>query len=279
MLKLLERNIASVERRLVLLAPPGAAFSEVFRNVTIDSTRHEQLVREMQAVRGAIYLDEGNVKHHQLSADGRHQTPEDERSWHLLWTDGGGHVTSCAWYLEHENTTSIRNLRVRNCPLAGVEEWRDKLHGAVESEIARARRDGLRYAEVGGWAVSKARRCTSEGLVLALAAYGLCRMLGGALGITTANVTHSSSSILRRLGGSHLEFNGTPMPAYFDPKYDTKIELLRFDSRRPSAKYAGMIEMLKAKLANVSVIANADDIVAAHQYQILNRLQQPVFAA
>jgi hypothetical protein len=280
MLKLLERNIASVERRLVLLAPSGAASSRAFKNVTVDSTQHSRLVREMQAVRGAIYLDEGNLKHHQLSVDGRHQTPEDERSWHLLWTDSSGHVSSCAWYLEHENTTSIRDLRVRTCPLAAEDEWRDKLHGAVASEIAQARRDGLRYAEVGGWAVSKARRCTSEGLVLALAAYGLCRMLGGALGITTANVTHASSSILRRLGGSHLEFNGMRMPAYFDPKYNTQIELLRFDSRRPSAKYAGMIDMLKTKLANASVIASSDHMEpAVHRYHASNRLQQPIFAA
>jgi hypothetical protein len=276
-LKLLERNISSIERRLLLLAPPHAIIPEAFINVTFDSERHNHLVHEMQAVRGAIYLDEGNVRHDQLSADGRHQTPEDENSWHLLWKDSSGQVSSCAWYLEHENTTSMHNLRVRHCPLAATEEWREKLQGAVESEIARARRHGLRYAEVGGWAVSKARRCSSEGLVLALAAYGLCRMLGGALGITTANVTHSSSSILRRLGGSYLEFEGTPMPAYFDPSYNTRIELLRFDSRRPSGKYVGLIEMLKSRLAEVPVFATAVDV--PHQDHVLSGFPQSLFAA
>ena len=105
--------------------------------------------------------------------------------------------------------------------------------------------------------MSKDRRCTSEGLVLALAAYGLCRMLGGAIGITTANVTHSSSSILRRLGGSHLEFDGTRMPTYFDSNYNTNIELLRFDSRRPNPKYAGLVDMLPTKLSTVSVVAGS----------------------
>jgi len=278
-IKLLERNIASVEQRLVLLAPPQAALPDSFTNVTFDSDLHTQLVGEVQAVRGAIYLNEGNVKHHQLSADGRHQTPEDERSWHLLWTDGGGHVSSCAWYLEHANTTSVRNLRVRHCPLTGLDDWRDKLYGAVESEIARARRANLRYAEVGGWAVSKDRRCTSEGLVLALAAYGLCRMLGGALGITTANVTHASSSILRRLGGSYLEFDGVRMPTYFDQGYNTQIELLRFDSRRPSAKYATLVDMLKMKLASVSVIANSVDVVDDDAHVQPAMMVEPLFAA
>ncbi|HET9215868.1 MAG TPA: hypothetical protein VFR18_02750 [Terriglobia bacterium] len=255
MLRLLERNIATVDRRLVLVAPPNAVVPDSFTRLTIDPERHRQLVAEMQRVRGGIYLDGGYVTPGQLSADGLHQTPEDEGSWHLLMTDDGGRVSSCAWYLEHENTTSLQHLRVRNCPLARSGEWHDRLFGAVASEVARARRAGLRYAEVGGWAVSRHRRCTSEGLVLALAAYGLCRMLGGALGITTANVTHASSSILRRLGGSYLEFQGTSIPAYFDPHYNTTIELLRFDSRRPSAKYAGLIELLRGKLAQVPVFS------------------------
>jgi hypothetical protein len=258
MLKALERSVLSVDRRLVLLAPHHATdrLADRFANVTYDSGRRDGFVKQMQALRGSVYLQEGNLKADQLSPDGRHETAEDDRSWHLLWRDGTGTVTSCAWYLEHEDASSMRDLRVRHCPLVDAPEWRDPLRQAVESELGRAEREGLRYAEVGGWAVSKARRCTSEGLVLALAAYGLCRVLGDALGITTANVKHSSSSILRRLGGSYLEFGGVALPAYFDRQYNATIELLRFDSRRPSAKYAGFIEMLGDRLKHVCVVAD-----------------------
>ena len=256
MLRLLERNIASVENRLVLLAPPEAEVPSHFRNVTHDFMQHRSLVREMQRLRGTVYLEEGNVRHDQLTADGLHQTPEDAKSWHLLMTDGQGGVSSCAWYMEHENTASIENLRIRNCPLARVDNWSDHLKSAVEAELAKARRHRLRYAEVGGWAVSKQRRCTSEGLVLALGAYGLCRTLGGALGITTANVKHSSSSILRRLGGSYLDAGGKTIPAYFDHRYNAEIEILRFDSRRPAGKYAGLVDMLRQRLSNVPVFAS-----------------------
>jgi hypothetical protein len=127
--------------------------------------------------------------------------------------------------------------------------------GAVESEIARARRDYLHYAEVGGWAVAKESRCTSEGLVLALAGFSLGRLCGGCLGITTATVRHYSSSILRRLGGSRLEIDGATVPPYYDSKYDCHMELLRFDSRRPDAKYNRLITSLTDKLAGVLVIA------------------------
>jgi hypothetical protein len=166
-----------------------------------------------------------------------------------------GRVSSCAWYLEHDETAQFENLRVRNCPLVRAGRWREKLYRAVESELQRARQNGLRYAEVGGWAVAKASRCTSEGLLLALAAYSLGRSFGGALGLTTATVRHSSSTILRRLGGSLLEFGGSIVPPYYDPKYQCEMELLRFDSRKPSAKYGGLIELLGGRLQNVSVVA------------------------
>jgi hypothetical protein len=260
MLKLLERNVTCVEKRLVLVAPPGAMVPDLFKNVDVDSARHARLIGQMQEVRGGIYLDGGYLTPQQLSSEGLHRTPEDEQSWHLLMTDASGHVSSCAWYLQHENTASIENLRVRSSPLAHAAEWKDKLYAAVESEIARARRAGLRYAEVGGWAVSKERRCSSEGLVLALAAYGVCRALGGALGITTANVTHASSAILRRLGGSYLEAGGATLPAYFDPRYNTMIELLRFDSRRPCRKYGFLVDLLQSRLARVPLVVRPQSV-------------------
>ena len=255
MLRLLERNIASIGERLVLLAPPDTELPEYFRNVTIDSSRRRELVAEMQRLRGSIYLHDGALQSEQLSADGAHQTPEDLRSWHLLMLDKQQRVSSCVWYLEHENTISPDQLRVKNCPLGRQDGWNTKLSDAVESELSRARNARLRYAEVGGWAVSKRSRCTSEGLLLALGAYSLGRVLGGALGITTATTRHSSSTILRRLGGSPLEVGGLHLPSYYDSKYACEMELLRFDSRRVDTKYVGLVEMLRHKLEHVSVIA------------------------
>jgi hypothetical protein len=277
MLRLLERNIASVEERLVLLAPPHMPVPDSFRNVTVDSARHKQLLREMQHLRGSIYLQDGAVDREQLSRDGLHRTPEDDRSWHLLMLNKDRRVSSCAWYMEHDDTARFEQLRVRNCPLARVEGWREKLWHAVESELARARQHRLRYAEVGGWAVAKESRCTSEGLLLALAAYSLGRTLGGALGLTTATVRHSSSTILKRLGGAYLEADGAAVPSYYDPKYKCEMELLRFDSRRPNTKYASLIERLGSKLANVSVVAST--ALAMPGYDSLVGVPQPQFAA
>ena len=252
MLTLLERTIGSLDKRLVLLAPQSSV-PAFFKNVITDSGRHQRLVREMQKLRGSIYLNDGAVAREQLSPEGLHETDEDEKSWHLLMVDGRQRVTGCAWYLEHASSARVDDLRVRTSPLARMAEWRDQLWRGVESELARARREHMRYAEVGGWAVAKHSSCTSEGLVLALAGYSLGRLRGGCLGITTATVRHCSSTILRRLGGAPLEADGEPVPSYYDPRYKCEMEILRFDSRKPSAKFGGLIDSLRDKMASVPV--------------------------
>ncbi len=255
MLKLLERSVASIGERMILLAPPNAYGHEFFRNVEVNVPLRSALVRQMQRLRGGIYLQDGAISQQQLIG-GRHQTPEDEKSWHLLMLDRQQQVTSCVWYMEHDSMASVDSLRARNCPLAVQAGWSERFFDAVGGELARARRLGMRFAEVGGWAVAPEHRCKSEGLLLALAAYSLGRISGGALGLTTATVRHASSTILQRLGGSHLTSADGPVPAYFDPRYNCEMELLRFDSRRPATKFASLIDSLKDRLSIVQVVAS-----------------------
>jgi hypothetical protein len=255
-LKLLERTISSLDERLILLAPT-ARVPGFFENVEQDAVGHRRLVREMQRLRGKIYLKDGALDRTQLTLDGLHETAEDNKSWHLLMVDSRRRVTGCAWYLEHSSSVGVDDLRVRHTPLARSAEWRGKLWKGVQSELKRARREQLRYAEVGGWAVSEKSRCTSEGLVLALAGYSLGRICGGCLGITTATVRHCSSSILRRLGGAPLAADGAPVPSYFDPRYGCEMEILRFDSRRPNPKFNSLIERLRERMASVPILAPA----------------------
>lgn len=266
--KLLHRSIAGVENRLLLLAPPHVSMPRAFEQVDVDEDRHAGLLGDVQRLRGRLYLQDGAIERHQLAADGRHQTPEDEKSWHLLMLDKVGRVAACVWYMAHEADVPAARLRVRHSPLARHPIWRDALWGAVESELAQARREGLGYAEVGGWAVTESSRCTSEGLVLALAGYSFGRLLGGTLGMTTATVRHCSSTILRRLGGTDLRLGDRTIPPYHDPQYNCEMELLRFDSRHPSPKYAALVEMLKEKLSDVLVVARHDHRSAEAEYRL-----------
>jgi len=258
MLKALERNIASVDNRIVLLAPSMDSVDDVFRNVEVDAPRHGQLLRNVQKLRGSICLKDGAIHARQLTRDGLHRTPEDEKGWHLLLLNQQQQVSACALYLEHDNTVAFERLRVRECPLAENEDWHPRLVNAIQSELARARRDGLQFVELGGWAVSEQSRGTVDPLALALAVYAFSRRCGGALGMTTATFRHCSGTILKRLGGSRFEVDGVALPPYYDPKYECIMELLRFDSRRPNPKYIRLIDQIRSKLANILVIARPD---------------------
>jgi hypothetical protein len=258
MLKALERDIVSMDERVVLLAPSAASAGEIFQNVDVDGRRHERFVRDVQKFRGGIYLKDGAIQSEQLSYDGLHQTPEDEKAWHMLLLDTKHQVKACALYLEHDSAVSFEELRVRRCPLAENEEWRLKLRKAIQAELARARRDRLDFVELGGWAVSEESRGTAGPLALALAVYGFSRRCGGALGMTTATHRHCSSTILKRLGGSRFEVDGATLPPYFDPRYRCMMEILRFDSRFPNPKYGHLIEEARKKVARVLVIARPD---------------------
>jgi hypothetical protein len=263
MLKLLERSIATLEERLVVVAPARAVVPSSFADVRVESSERRYFVREAQRLRGSVYLRDGAIQEHQLTPDGLHQTPEDDRSWHLLMTDGARKVTACIWLMELSEDASFQDLRVRNSPLAFDNEWRPKLWYAVESDLARARAEDVPYAEVGGWAVAEGSPCT-DGLLMALAAYSLARTLDGALAMTTATARHSSSAILRRLGGESLKAKGEEIPAYFDPHYGCTMEILRFDSKRPQKRFESLVHRLWSKLTEVPTVTAISVPMAAN---------------
>jgi hypothetical protein len=282
MLKTLERNLSSVDSRIVLVAPSERSVSDFFDNVQVESKSHDTAIGDIQRFRGDIYLQDGAVQRSQLTADGRHETPEDYKAWHMLLYNKEQKLTACALYHEHENTIEPEELRVRHCPLATHAEWASTLWKAVGGEIARARRERLAFAELGGWAVAPESRRTSGPLTMALAVYGFSRRHGGALGMTTATVRHCSAVILQRLGGSRFEVDGATLPPYYDPRYDCMMEMLRFDSRHPNPKYLWLIDQLRDKLTQVQVITRPAQALAAasfEAFQTSQALPRPMFAA
>ena len=59
MLRVLERNIASFDERIVLVAPSAESASAFFKNVDVDSSRRAELIQDVQRLRGEIYLQDG----------------------------------------------------------------------------------------------------------------------------------------------------------------------------------------------------------------------------
>jgi len=251
-------HITSSQTQLVILPPADSPAREIFENVKLDSCRYDELLAAMQHLRGQVYLRDGAIQAGQLAPDGRHELAEDQRSWHILLLDNGGRVGGCLRYVEAEAMARFDQLWIHQCALARCPVWGTKFRRAVEMEMARARRKGFGFGEVGGWAVREDRRRTIDPLRMVLAACGLFRRLGGCAGLATATVRHGSASILRRIGLTSLSADGLEIPSYYDPRYRCHMEALRFDSEFPSPRYAAAIDELSHRMETAPVICRGE---------------------
>ena len=241
-------------RRFVLLAPPHVDTPRTFSTAYRDSGEHSRLLAEAQRLRGRVYLADGAIEPWQLTPNGRHLQAADHRSFHLLSLDEADRVVACTRYLAHSNAVGFSQLGVCHTPLSEDRNSRPVLQQAVEGELARARRLGYWYVEMGGWAIAEHLRCTTEAVRMVVTIYALARLMGGALGISTVTKRHGSSSILRRLGGSPLASEDQEATTYYDPHYQCEMEILRFDSDRPSDNYEGAVQRCQNVLARTPVI-------------------------
>jgi hypothetical protein len=247
-------NAESAPKRLVVLAPVNCEVPDSFIRVEENLERHQSLLAQMQALRGARYLKDGAITPLQLSVDGRHRVAVDEKSWHLLAVNSAGSVCGGARCRQTSNRIVFSDLGISASPLAQSDVWGMKLRAAVETDLELARRKDVAYMEFGGWAVAEESCCTTEALRIALGVYSLSRSLGGCVGITAATRRHHSSSILRRIGGRPLAIDGVELPPYYDPQYDCEMEMLRFESEFPNPRYDIWIEEIRAHLLTAPVV-------------------------
>jgi hypothetical protein len=237
----------NTRRRIVLLAPRAAALPGARCRILPDR-RYVSLIGDMQRLRGRLYLQDGAITAAQLTRDGRHVQDADSQAWHLLLVEDRDTVCGCARYLSHSPTVRFTHLGVSRSALAFSDRWGLPFRLAVEEELARARREGLAYVEVGGWALREDLRFGGDALRIAMASYGLAFLLGGCLGISTVTHRHCSAAILRRIGGRSLACGEVELPSYFDPAYGCRMEVLRFDSRQLNPRYLVMAKEIGACL-------------------------------
>jgi hypothetical protein len=240
-------------RSLVLLAPPQARVPASFTSVLHDPQHHALLLRQAQTLRGSVYLEDDAIDQSHLT-NGRHIVRSDSKSWHLLVMDEDRQVCACTRYHHHPAGVEFSRLTAAESSLACCPEWGHKVRAAVEEELALSRSLDLPFVEIGGWALAHEIRGSVEALRMVLAAYAFFRILGGAVGLATATVRHSSASILRRIGGRPLQHKGLTVPSYQDPQYHCSMEMLRFYSWAPNPRYDSWIREISSEIRDVPVI-------------------------
>jgi hypothetical protein len=64
----------------------------------------------------------------------------------------------------HQDNVEFSDLMVSHSALAKSDRWGSALRETVEAQIATARRRNVRFAEIGGWAIARDLRCTTEAI-------------------------------------------------------------------------------------------------------------------
>jgi hypothetical protein len=164
---------------MILLAPAGACLKPFSGPVTLSDRAHSALIAEMQRLRGEIYLNDGAIQPSELTA-GRHVSPCDEESWHLLTARADGVIVGCVRLLRHPNTVRCHQLRVSDAPVAHSNDWATGFASSIHSELETARRFNFSYMEIGGWALAPELRGSPEALHTVLSIYALAQLQGGA---------------------------------------------------------------------------------------------------
>jgi hypothetical protein len=202
-------------------------------------------------------MQDGAIQSSDLVADDRHVQAADNQAWHLLTLDENEAVVACIRYFAHEASVKFSELSVASSHIAQSAEFGPRVREAVEIELDCAKRRGVSYVELGGWAVCESLRCTTEAIRTLLTVYALSQVRGGAVGLSSATTRHHSSSILRRIGGRPLKTSAGEVSSYYDAQYACEMELLSFDSERPNERYAIWIRDCREALHKIPVVVGA----------------------
>lgn len=270
---------ASPSRKFILLAPKGQRLN-YFRNVTSDSAYHDQLLTKVQRFRGSIYHAGGHLCSSLLSHDARHIQKPDYTSWHFLTIIHENTIAACNRMQIHGSDVCYEDLTISNCALAKSPDWCIPFRDSINREIDSTRKTHLKFAELGGWAISPDLRCSTEAVRMILMSYALGRIIGGVSGISTAGADYSSASILRRLGGRRLMFGDQEFPTFYESAYRAELEVLRFDSFSPSQRYEEHIQNCVTSLQSIQVITpeNLTEIFTYQNTKGVNFSSKEVYA-
>lgn len=230
-----------------LLAPAASEVPRQFGQCKVDTGLHEKLIFDTQMVRGLALRECGPIGPH-LMPDGRHFQQIDRESWHILVQNGDGHVLGCARYRPLQG--SAEQLVANHSALARSLRYGPVLRSVMDRLFANARSRNKQCGEAGGWVVRREIRGSTAALNIALMTFALAEHLNCGLGITTATRMHSSASMLCRLGASRV----ADLPAYYEPKYGSIMELLQFDLSQASQRCAARLAEFRIKILSIPVV-------------------------
>ncbi len=230
-----------------VLAPASSDVPLSFRNQRVDPRTHDDLIFGAQIVRGLALRENGQMGS-QLLSDGRHFQQVDSESWHVLLQNGDGCILGCARYRELRG--NAEQFGACHSPLARSHRYGPVLKSALERLVTNVRMRNKQYGEAGGWVLRREIRGSTAAINIALMTFALAEHLGSGGGITTATRMHHSAAMLCRIGARRVP----ELPAYYEPRYGSVIELLHFDLPYINPRYRAKLEKIRAEILLTPVI-------------------------
>lgn len=236
-----------------ILAPALSGVPSRFRQARVDARAHHDLVFGIQVLRGLALRECGHMGSHLLS-DGRHFQQADFDSWHVLLMNGDEQILGCARYRLLQG--GIDQLGASQSALAQSRQYGPMLRSALERLVASVKMRDKQCGEAGGWALRPEVRGSTAAINIALMTFAVADHLDSGLALTTATRNHHSASILCRIGANRV----AELPAYYEPKYGSMIELLHFDSPQINPRYAAKLEKLRSETLSLPIICAAEGV-------------------
>jgi hypothetical protein len=243
----LTQHISYDNLQFKILALALADVPSHFKIRRVDPRVHEKSVFEIQLVRG-LALRECAPPDTHLLPDGRHFQQIDAESWHVLLQNSDGRTLGCARYRPLNGHAD--QLGANHSAIARSNRYGPVLKSAMQGLILKAQERGKHYGEAGGWALRQEIRGSTAAVNVALMTFALAENLGSGLAITTATRMHQSSSILCRIGASRVP----ELPAYYEPKFGSILEVLHFDLPNTNARYAARLDKFRSQVLRTPVI-------------------------
>jgi hypothetical protein len=238
---------------LGVVAPQSGKLPSTFANVCPDAELHAALIDEVQRFRGRIYLADGAIPAAALDEQGRHRTPVDRESWHVILLDESAGLCGCMRAIPHPGKGQRSELYMREA-IARLGEGAGRYAGALKAFLANAHGVCRGVLEGGGWAVAEGSRNSTCVPILALASWSLAQVLGGCMGLSLAARRNQSAAILRRLGGFPLGDEQGPLPGFYDAYHRGELELLGFDCYHPAPEYEPTVLEVREFLRSALVV-------------------------
>lgn len=242
----MNHNISIEKLEFKVLAPTSADVPRHFKHCHVDSGLHERLIHGIQSVRGLALVECGKAA--ALLPDGRHFQQIDTDSWHIILQNGEGRILGCARYRPLRGGAD--QIGASHSALAQSDRYGPALRSGIERLIAGVRQRNKQYGEAGGWALRREIRGSTAAVGVALMTFALAEHLGAGMAITTATRMNHSSSILCRIGANRL----SEIPAYYEPRYGSIIEVLHFDLPNQNPRYASKLNKIRSEILNLQVI-------------------------